>query len=202
MSALDRLMENVHVYRLWQAPFAEQKFAPVVRHNDLRQVDGRARSRLRSGHQRAPFRADPVPRVRLGIRPTSTTPAADYGSEFEVADVCNEEVTAGRRFDFILANSIFHHIRRPGRAPRHGEAGGAVSRRTATSTSSTWWSRRRPGSRATWRRTIAASVPAAANAWEQMLCDAFEPVVIEPYQLSGFGIPLWHMVYFKGRPRS
>jgi len=38
--------------------------------------------------------------------------------------------------------------------------------------------------------------------WEQMLCETFEPVVIEPYHLTGLGIPLWHMVYFKGRARS
>ena len=44
--------------------------------------------------------------------------------------------------------------------------------------------------------------PRSRERWEQMLCDTFEPVVIEPYHLTGFGIPLWHMVYFKGRPRS
>ena len=33
---ISRIMENTLVYRLWQAPFAEKKFAPVLAHNDLR----------------------------------------------------------------------------------------------------------------------------------------------------------------------
>ena len=28
-------MENVSAYRIWQAPFAEKKLAPILRHNDL-----------------------------------------------------------------------------------------------------------------------------------------------------------------------
>jgi len=44
--------------------------------------------------------------------------------------------------------------------------------------------------------------PRSRERWERMLCETFEPVVIEPYHVTGFGIPLWHMVYFKGRARS
>ena len=33
-----RVMENTLAYRLWQAPFAEQKLAPLFAHNDLRAV--------------------------------------------------------------------------------------------------------------------------------------------------------------------
>ncbi len=37
--------------------------------------------------------------------------------------------------------------------------------------------------------------------WKQIFSDAFEPVVLEPYDVGMFGIPLWKMVYFKGRAR-
>lgn len=38
MRAIDLLMENPRIYRLWQSPFAELKFAPILAHNDLRLV--------------------------------------------------------------------------------------------------------------------------------------------------------------------
>ncbi len=38
MSALDAIMSQPIVYRLWMAPFAEDKFAPILAHNDLSKV--------------------------------------------------------------------------------------------------------------------------------------------------------------------
>lgn len=37
-STLTRILEQPLSYRLWQAPFAEAKFAPALRHNDLTRV--------------------------------------------------------------------------------------------------------------------------------------------------------------------
>ena len=42
-----RLLENPRVYRLWQMPFAEAKFAPVRRHGEPTAARRRARRRLR-----------------------------------------------------------------------------------------------------------------------------------------------------------
>ena len=200
MSALDRVMENVHVYRLWQAPFAEQKFAPVARHNDLRHI--KAVLDLGCGPGTNARHFGQTRYLGLDWNPAYVNYARRfYRSEFEVADICHEEITAGRRFDFILANSIFHHISDPdasrvmvklaARLTLDGhvhivdmvippEAG--IARYLTTHDRG-----EHPRSRAR---------------WEQMLCEVFEPVVIEPYYLTGFGIPLWHMVYFKGRARS
>ena len=38
MSILDLIMRQPLVYRLWMAPFAEKKFAPIVAHNDIGRV--------------------------------------------------------------------------------------------------------------------------------------------------------------------
>jgi hypothetical protein len=35
MSLSGAILEHSLVYRLWQAPFAEQEFSPVLAHNDL-----------------------------------------------------------------------------------------------------------------------------------------------------------------------
>ncbi len=38
MKLIAQIMENTQAYRLWQAPFADEKFAPVAAHNDLSRV--------------------------------------------------------------------------------------------------------------------------------------------------------------------
>src|SRR5947208_15608690 len=35
LSLLSAIIESAPVYRLWQAPYVEQKLAPIRRHNDL-----------------------------------------------------------------------------------------------------------------------------------------------------------------------
>jgi len=35
MKAYARVMENTLAYRVWQAPFAEKKLAPLYAHNDV-----------------------------------------------------------------------------------------------------------------------------------------------------------------------
>jgi hypothetical protein len=35
MSFVDYLLEQTAVYRLWQAPFAAAKLAPMLAHNDI-----------------------------------------------------------------------------------------------------------------------------------------------------------------------
>jgi SAM-dependent methyltransferase len=38
MGSATNLLESPSIYRLWQAPFAEDKFAPLAVYNDLRSV--------------------------------------------------------------------------------------------------------------------------------------------------------------------
>jgi SAM-dependent methyltransferase len=200
MRPVDRIMARAPVYRLWQAPFARAKFAPVARDNDLR----KARDVLDLGCGPG-TNARYFPEARyLGL---DWNPAyVEYArrhcrGEFAVADVCHEHMTDGRLFDFVLVNSLFHHIAdQDARCLMAKVAslltnGGHVhildmvvppesglARYLATHDRGEHPRRRKP--------------------WEEMLCQAFEPLVVEPYQLAAFGVPLWHMLYFKGRARS
>jgi SAM-dependent methyltransferase len=200
VSGLDWLMENVHVYRLWQAPFAEQKFAPVARHNDLRHVNAVLDLGCGPGTNARHFAQTRY--LGLDWNPAYVNYARRYyRSEFEVADICNEDVTKGRQFDFILANSIFHHI------PDHDAS--RVMKKLAEHLTPDGYVHivdmvvPPEAGIARYLTTHDRGVhPRSRERWEQMLGDAFEPVVIEPYYLTGWGIPLWHMVYFKGRVRS
>jgi SAM-dependent methyltransferase len=193
-------MENVHVYRLWQVPFAGQKFAPITRHNDLRQLHAVLDLGCGPGTNARHF--DHTHYLGIDWNPAYVDYARrHYTGEFAVADVCQEQVTDGRRFDFILVNSFFHHI--PDEDVRRVMAKLA---HLLTADGYVHIVDMVVPPHAGIARYLAThdrgDHPRTHQHWERMLHDAFEPVVIEPYQLTGFGVPLWHMVYFKGRARS
>ncbi len=44
--------------------------------------------------------------------------------------------------------------------------------------------------------------PRPMEEWRQIFSDVFEPVVFEPYPLTGLGTTLWEMIYFKGKRKA
>lgn len=106
---MESVLERTLVYRTWQAPFARQKFVPVLNHNNLQ-------------------RACRVLDVACG--PSTNTKyfaGADYlgidineryihdarqrhGRNFLAADVRNYVAASEDRFDFVLVNSFLHHL--------------------------------------------------------------------------------------------
>ena len=204
MSLSSRIMENTLAYRLWQAPFAEQKLAPVFAHNaglrDVRRVLDVGCGPGTNTHHFA--HAD-----YLGVdyNPGYIADARRrHGRDFVVADITQYDVAPDQRFDFVLVNSFLHHVddasvRRilahlatlltdDGHVhalelvmPEPGERGASMARRMAR------WDR---GDHA---RPLAE--------WRRLFEESFEPVVFEPNPLRGLGVTLWSMVYFKGRAR-
>ena len=193
------LMEHPSAYRLWQAPFAEQKLAPLRRHNDLRTVRrvldvgcGPGTNTRHFSHAHylgVDFNASYIAHAR-----------ARYGREFVVADVTTYTVAPGERFDFILANSFFHHI-------------DTVSARRVLSHLGTLLTDdghvhildlvlpERPSIAQLLARWDRGDYPRPLAEWRELFEDLFDPVVFEPYPLSACGVTLWNMVYFKGRAR-
>jgi SAM-dependent methyltransferase len=199
MKSYARLMENTLAYRVWQAPFAEQKLAPLYAHNDV----ARARRVLDVGCGPGTNTAHFAHADYLGIdfNPAYIEDArARHGREFVVADVTKYEVAPDQRFDLILANSLFHHIDTAStrRILAHlatllsddGHvhildlvlpAGPSISRFLA--------------------RADRGEFPRPLEEWRALFTSAFEPVVFEPYPLGAAGLTLWNMIYFKGRAR-
>src|SRR5207302_118616 len=95
-------------YRLWQAPFADKKLAPLFAHNDLRAVrrvlDVGCGPGTNTGHfGHADY-------VGVDINPRYIAYARRrYGREFLVADV-TAGPDLGARFDCVLVNSFLHHV--------------------------------------------------------------------------------------------
>jgi SAM-dependent methyltransferase len=199
MKAYARLMENTLAYRMWQAPFQEQKLAPLYAHNDV----ARARRVLDVGCGPGTNTSHFAHADYLGIdfNPAYIDDARRrHGREFVVADVTKYEVAPDQRFDLILANSLFHHI-------------DTASTRRILAHLATLLSDdghlhvfdlvlpEGPSISRFLARADRGEFPRPLHEWRELFTEAFEPAVFEPYPLGAAGMTLWNMIYFKGRPR-
>lgn len=193
-------MGRAVAYRLWQAPFAERKLEPFFRHNDL----GAVRRVLDVGCGPGTNARHFGEKDYLGVdlNPDYVAWARRrYGDRFTVADVTRTEAVLGPPSDCILVNSLLHHVDDDGARNilRHLSSrltvGGHVHildlvlpEHASLALLLARWDR--------------GDHPRPLEAWRSMFFEAFEPVVFEPYPLGIGALPLWQMVYFKGRRRS
>lgn len=192
------LFEIPWVYRTWQAPFQEQKLAPVMRHNDLGLVRRVLDVGCGPGTNAPHFKG--MEYLGLDINPEYVAQARRrYGMRFEVADVTRYEVH-DQPFDFILVNSFFHHV-------ADIDADRIL---THLATLLTDDGRihvldlvlpPRPSPARLLARMDRGDHPRPLPAWRELLGRHFDADIFDPYDLGVGGIPLWKMVYFRGRPR-
>jgi trans-aconitate methyltransferase len=194
-----RLMEHTLAYRVWQAPFAERKLAPLFAHNEV----ARARRVLDVGCGPGTNTHHFSGADYLGIdyNPAYIESARRrHGREFVVADVTAYRVSPEQRFDLILANSLFHHI------------DDASTRRILAHLATLLTDDGHihimdlvlPAAPSVSRFLAHADrgdYPRPLEAWRELFTHSFESVVFEPYPLGAAGMTLWNMVYFKGRAR-
>jgi SAM-dependent methyltransferase len=194
-----RLMENTLAYRMWQAPFAERKLAPLFAHNDV--ASARRVLDVGCGPGTNTHHFAGADYLGIDFNPAYIENARKrHGREFVVADVTKYEVSDEGRFDLILANSLFHHI--------DTENTRRILAHLATLLA--------PDGhvhifdlvlpeRASMARLLARADrgdhPRPLEEWRTIFTEAFEPVVFEPYDLGASGVSLWNMIYFKGRAR-
>jgi SAM-dependent methyltransferase len=197
MNFVDTVLEYPLVYRLWMAPFAEQKFAAVLAHNDLT----RARRVLDVGcgpgtntHHFAQLEYLGVDLNERYIR----TARRRHGRDFIAADVCGYRAKPGDRFDFILVNSFLHHVDTPAvldilthlRSLLTEDGHVHILELVMPPTPSI------ARQLALWDR---GKFVRPLEEWEKIFSGIFEPVLFEPYPLTGMGVTLWNFVYCKGR---
>jgi SAM-dependent methyltransferase len=195
-----RLLEHPTVYRLWQAPFVEAKLAPVARQNDLRGVRRVLDVGCGPGTNTAHFLHTDYVGVDLNPRYLEYA-RRRFGKEFIAADVAAGLPGFEGQFDFVLVNSFFHHVDdraahrilaalRPLVAP-----GGHVHIIDLVLPE-------QAGTALTLARLDRGPFARPLEVWRRLFGSYFEPVHVEPYVLSLLGVPLWHKVYFKGRPAA
>ena len=199
MSMRGHPMENTLVYRLWQAPMAERKIAPLFRHND----PSRIRRVLDVGCGPGTNAAHFLEHDSLGvdINPGYIRDAERrYGPRFRVADVTTMRLEPGEGWDFILVNSLLHHL--PDEAV-HGLLGHLATLLTpdgAVHILDLVLPERRAISHLL-ARLDRGDYPRPVSAWRALFEAHFLPVMFEPYPLGLLGLELWSMVYFQGRSR-
>jgi SAM-dependent methyltransferase len=194
-----QIMENTQVYRLWQAPFAEQKFAPILAHNDMSQVRRVLDVGCGPGTNTHHFAGADY----LGI--DSNPGCIEYARRrhkrnFLLADVTQYKAAPGERFDFILLNSFLHHI-----ATRDAHRVLAHLRTLLTDDGHVHIVDlvlpERPSIARFLARLDRGEFPRPLREWLELVTGVFEQAVFEPYRLTALGATLWNMVYFKGRAK-
>lgn len=199
LKKLSGIMANPTAYRLWQMPFADMKFQPVFNHNDMTQVRRVLDVGCGPGTNSLFFEDNDY--LGLDINPDYITQATKrFGNKFAVADVCVYEAEPQNRFDFILMNSLLHHIDDP-HTDRILEQ---LSKQLASDGHIHILDLVLPENPSI-ARTLALSDrgdhPRPLEHWSDIFSRYYEPVVFEPYPVSLGGVPLWNMVYFKGKAR-
>lgn len=200
MKFIDQIMANTRVYRLWQTPFAVQKFAPILAHNDLARVRRVLDVGCGPGTNTAYFpRAD-----YLGVdwNPKYIEYARrHFQRRFVVADITQCTASSDDRFDFILVNSFLHHV----------DAASATRVLSHLNTLLTEDGHIHildlvlPPHVSIPRlltRMDRGKFPRPLNEWLMMVEQTFEPAVIESYDTKALGVAFWNMIYFKGRGRK
>jgi SAM-dependent methyltransferase len=200
MSAvIDRVLEHPIVYRLWQAPFEAAKFTPLRRHNDLVQVRrvldvGCGPGTNALGFQHADY-------LGCDINPRYIDYARrHFSGRFVLADATTWQPPGGERFDFVLVNSLLHHIDDLGVRQALARLRDVISEGGHLHLLELVTPER--GAAARWlARADRGQFSRTVKAWVELCDQLFEPVLVEPYCLEALGVTLWNMVYYKGRPR-
>lgn len=205
MSALDFIMRQPVVYRLWMATHGEKKFAPIAARNDTSRIRRVLDVGCGPGTNANYFSKSAYLGIDLNeqyIRDAERRHGdSSAGRRFLAVDAAKFVAPPDERFDFVLVNSFLHHV-------DDSTAKGILSNLSKLLTED--------GhvhildlvlpETASLARFMARSdrgeFPRPLEKWRQMFSDCFEPVNFEPYDLGFFGIPFWKMIYFKGKART
>ncbi|MEX2187230.1 MAG: class I SAM-dependent methyltransferase [Pirellulales bacterium] len=202
MASLKRLsgvMEHPTAYRLWQSPFVRAKFAPVLRHNDLSKVRRVLDVGCGPGTNAALF--EKTDYVGLDINESYVrTARRRHGREFITADACTYEAAADARFDFILLNSLLHHIDTANVERILRQLGGQLTDDGHVHVLELVLPEER-GLPRLLARSDRGDFPRSLEHWRELFTAQFAEVVFEPFTVGRLGIAFFEMVYFKGRAR-
>jgi trans-aconitate methyltransferase len=194
--AMTHLMDHPLVYRVWQAPFAEQKLAPF-----LKQIGSRRPRRVLDvgcgpGTNARHFRNCEY--LGVDINPSYIESATRrYGPRFRVADVTDRDFTGEGEWDCILVNSLMHHLtddsmdemlrRFPGLLSREGTVHVLDLVMPDRASVARWLARHDRG-----------RYPRSLPRWKELLTRHLRLSSLEEYEVGAGGVTLWKMLYFTG----
>jgi len=194
---VERLLEQPWLYAVWQAPFVAQKFAPVERHLENRDV--RRVLDVGCGPATNARRFAAADYVGVDINEHYLARArAKHPGRFVQADLQTADLSSLGTFDTILVNSFLHHL--------PDEAVGRILRQLQKLLE--------PEGRVHMLELVLPEERSVARlmarldrgryarplaAWRDLLVAHFDPLVFETYSVGG---GLWAMLYFQGGGKS
>jgi SAM-dependent methyltransferase len=200
MNFLEAFMGRPAVYRFWMAPFAERKFAPIYAHNDLERVRRVLDVGCGPGTNAGHFAHTDYLGIDWNERYIRSASRRHRG-RFLVADAEKLIVPPGERFDFILANSLFHHIDIPPTKRLLAHLSGLL-----TEDGYVHILELALPSNTSISRCLALAdrgkFPRPKEEWSLIFSDVFKPIIFESFSVTGGGVELWNMVYFKGKTKT
>ncbi len=199
MTVLDRIMSQPVVYRLWQAPFAATKLAPVLARQPIRDVRRVLDVACGPGTNAAWFAGTDYIGIDINDRYIATARDRQPG-RFVAADAITWSAETSEQFDFILVNSFLHHLDDRSvstllRSLRTRlEVGGKMHILELVRPPS--W-----GVARALARLDRGSYARPLEAWRKLVDESLHIEWFQPYDLSAMGVPLWHMLYAVGTAR-
>lgn len=190
---IDQVMERPWVYRLWQAPFAETKFAPVQRALDTRKVRRVLDVGCGPGTNASRFTGADYVGVDINEKYLEVARSRHSG-HFLQADLVTADLSHLGRFDLILVNSFLHHL--PDRAVDDvlGRLAGLLEPDGRVHILELVLPAR-PSLATLMARLDRGRYARTVDAWQERFERHFKPVALEPFMLGG---GLWAMIYFQG----
>jgi SAM-dependent methyltransferase len=197
--AVVRLLERPGVYLAWQRPFVSTKLGPIWRHNDRSTIQRVLDVGCGPGTNSAEF--DGLDYLGVDLNPAYIEHARrKHASHFEVADVRTDSVPGKGTYDFVLVNSLLHHLDDVAASSLLEDLRDYVSDDGHIHVIELELPEAR-GLPRLLARSDRGEYPRSLAAWRRLLTEWFDEVVFEPFPVPAHGPMLWSMVYFKGRSR-
>jgi SAM-dependent methyltransferase len=197
--AVVRLLERPSVYLAWQRPFVASKLRPVWRHNDRSSIRRVLDVGCGPGTNATEF--DGLDYLGVDINPAYIDHAQrKHPGKFAVADVRTDAIPGRGTYDFVLINSLLHHLDDGAVSSLLAQVRGYVSPDGHIHVIDLELPEKR-GIPRTLALGDRGDHPRGLPAWRALLTGHFDEVVFEPFAVPSRGPMLWSMVYFKGSPK-
>jgi len=196
--SLTRILEVPFVYRAWQGPFAAKKMAPIARHNDLNRPGRVLDIGCGPGTNARYFTGSDYVGVDFNPEYIRNAQARYPGMQFVAADAT--EYRPEHPFDFILLNSLLHHlddnqVNSVLSTARSRLANGGHVHIMELLTSE----RAIPGVLA---RMDRGKFPRPLARWKELFGRHFEEALSEVFTVGLAGLGMWELIYFKGKSKT
>jgi SAM-dependent methyltransferase len=198
--AVVRLLERPGVYLAWQRPFVASKLSPVWRHSDRASVRRVLDVGCGPGTNSSAFAGLDYLGVDLNPSYIAHARRTHPGARFAVADVRTDAVPGEGTYDFVLVNSLLHHLDDDAVVSLLADLHRYVSGDGHIHVIDLELPEQRGIAR---MLTLGdrGDHPRSLASWRELLTRHFDEVVFEPFAVPARGPMLWSMVYFKGSPK-